>query len=129
MGRARAALPPDAVKPVPGMFWIERAKRQPAKSTAWLLIFAATIWRLALASFGRYETDNTVLAFRASRLAQLPPRALYATNQGVIDHLPGDLWFLWYASNVYSALVPNPDFRSHAFLLITKTIPILADAG
>jgi hypothetical protein len=129
MGRARVASAPDGVKPVIGVFWIERAKRLPAKTSAGLLIFAATILRLALASFGRYDTDSTVLAFRSLRLAQLPPRALYATNQGVIDHLPGDLWFLWYASNFYSALVPYPNFHSHTFLIVTKAIPILADAG
>jgi len=129
MGRARPAMQPAAASRASGNPWIERGRSLPAKATAGIIIFIATILRFALAPFGQYDTDHTVLAFRAARLAQLPLKSLYATNQGVIDHLPGDLWFLWYASNFYNALAPDSDFRSHGFLIITKAIPILADAG
>jgi Gpi18-like mannosyltransferase len=100
-----------------------------AMQSAGLLILLGTLLRIALTPFGRYDTDNAVLAFRASRIAALPLRSLYATNQGVIDHLPGDLWFMWYVTNAYSALVVHPDFRSHSFLIVTKLVPILTDAA
>src|SRR5690242_19210754 len=118
MNRARPASPTDegdrGGRFAPLHAW---ANWLPAKASLGVIILVATLLRLALAPFGRYVTDNMVLAFRSSRLAGLPLRTLYATNQGVIDHLPGDLWFLWYLSNFYSALIPNPDFRSHTFLV------------
>lgn len=129
MGRARVDVSPAAPRWSKGLSWPTWASRFPAKATVGVIILLGTLLRLALAPFGRYVTDNMVLAFRSSRLAALPLRTLYATNQGVIDHLPGDLWFLWYLSNVYNALDPDPDFRSHAFLILTKCVPILADAA
>ena len=100
-----------------------------AEQSAGLLILLGTIVRLVLAPFGRYDTDNAVLAFRASRIASLPLRSLYATNAGVIDHLPGDLWFMWYVTNAYSALVTHPDYLSRSFLIVTKLVPIGTDVA
>jgi dolichyl-phosphate-mannose-protein mannosyltransferase len=94
-----------------------------------ILLAAATILRLAIAPWGRYLEDAQVLAFRSARLAQLPSTELYKTNRGVIDHLPGDLWFLWYISNLYHALAPTGNFNGDTFLYVTKLVPILADAG
>ncbi len=129
MGRARPEPQQDVVQTQIARPWLAWTERLSARATVGIIILAATILRLALSPFGRYKTDNVVLAFRSTRLVQLPLRSLYATNQGVIDHLPGDLWFLWYAASFYNALIPNPDFKSQTFLIITKAIPILADAG
>ncbi|HEY7032359.1 MAG TPA: hypothetical protein VH482_13555 [Thermomicrobiales bacterium] len=101
----------------------------PDRAILVLILFAATVLRLVLAFWGRYLEDSQVLAFRSARLAQLPTTELYKTNRGVIDHLPGDLWFLWFVSNVYHALAPNGDFYGDTFLYVTKLVPILADAG
>lgn len=94
-----------------------------------VVLLGMTLLRLAIAQFGRYFEDWQVLIFRAQRLAQLPMNQLYLTNQGTVDHLPGDLWFLWYISNAYRALAPNGDFYGDTFLYLTKLIPIAADAG
>jgi Gpi18-like mannosyltransferase len=59
----------------------------------------------------------------------LPTTELYNTNQGIISHLPGDLWFLWYVSNVYRVLAPNGNFYGDSFLYVAKLVPIFADAG
>lgn len=94
-----------------------------------LIILAGTILRLAIAPWGRYWEDSQVLAFRSERLATLPMNQLYLTDRGTISHLPGDLWFLFYISNLFRALSPNGDFYGDTFLYLTKTVPILADAG
>jgi Gpi18-like mannosyltransferase len=94
-----------------------------------LIILASTILRLAIAPWGRYYEDSQVMAFRATRMATVPINQLYLTNSGVISHLPGDLWFLWYISNFYQALSPNGDFYGNTFLYLTKLVPIAFDAG
>lgn len=94
-----------------------------------LVLVGMTLLRLTIAPFGRYFEDWRMLVFRSERLAQLPMNQLYLTDQGTIDHLPGDLWFLWYISNAYRALAPTGDFSSDTFLYLTKLIPIAADAG
>ncbi|MEA2530506.1 MAG: hypothetical protein QOG89_2150 [Thermomicrobiales bacterium] len=99
------------------------------RATVAILILTATLLRLAIAPWGRYWEDSQVLAFRAERLARLPMNELYLTNRGVISHLPGDLWFLWYVSNFYRSLAPNGDFYGDTFLYLTKLVPIMADAG
>jgi len=95
----------------------------------WLVIGIATLLRLAIAPWGRYWEDSVVLAYRAERLALLPTNQLYLTDQGVINRLPGDLWFLWYVANVFRAIWPNGDFYGDTFLYLTKLVPIVADAG
>jgi Gpi18-like mannosyltransferase len=94
-----------------------------------IVVGAATLLRLAVAPWGRYLTDSQVLAFRAERLARLPINQLYNTDQGIISHLPGDLWFLWYVSNVYRVLAPDGNFYGDSFLYVAKLVPICADAG
>jgi hypothetical protein len=94
-----------------------------------LVIGVATLLRLAIAPWGRYWEDSVVLAYRAERLAFLPTNQLYVTDQGVINRLPGDLWFLWYVANVFRSLWPNGNFYGDTFLYLTKLVPIAADAG
>ena len=94
-----------------------------------LIILTGTLLRLAIAPWGRYWEDSQVMAFRATRLAELPINQVYLSNSGVISHLPGDLWFLWYVSNIYESLDPSGDFFGDTFLYLTKIVPIMADAG
>ncbi len=93
------------------------------------IVISGTLLRLILANWGRYLEDSLVLGFRAERLAKLPISDLYKTNQGVIGHLPGDLWLLWYISNLFHVLSPTGDFYGDTFLYVTKLVPILGDAG
>ncbi len=132
--------PPEAAATIPAAAPVETAEpffALPAVSIRGLsdravltfIILTGTIIRLAIAPWGRYLTDSQVMAFRAERMAELPINQLYLTNSGVISHLPGDLWFLWYVSNIYKSLAPNGDFGGDTFLYLTKVVPIMADAG
>jgi hypothetical protein len=132
----RGADPPAVVpaprpdEPAPAIVTPQVSGRAlPERALLALIILGAAVLRLAIAPWGRYLEDSQVLAFRSARLANLPTTELYKTNRGVIDHLPGDLWFLWFVSNVYHALAPNGDFSGDAFLYGTKLVPIAADAG
>jgi hypothetical protein len=130
----RAEPPParaveSARDPAPIVASPASAHIPPYRAILTFILLAATVLRLAIAHWGRYLEDAQVLAFRSARLANLPTTELYKTNRGVIDHLPGDLWFLWFISSVFHALSPKGDFYGDTFLYITKLVPIAADAG
>lgn len=116
---------PDTIEP-------EAIRRSWSTSDRLLLaavIAAGTVLRLFIAQWGRYFEDSQVLAFRSERLAELPPTQLYQTNQGVIGHLPGDLWFVWFIANVFRSIWPDGSFYGDTFHYLTKLVPINAEAG
>lgn len=96
-----------------------------SRPLAWVLLCAFLV-RLALApwssGFG-YDLD----AFRdwASNLLNGSISNFYA-RADLPDHLPGDLWLLWVATNLFSIL-GGKNLEGVAFLITIKCISIIAD--
>lgn len=69
--------------------------------------------------------DGAIFGLWAQTLRDHPLSEFYA-SAWTPDHLPGDLWFLKLLQVGYTA-AGSSDFRSPAFQLLLKTVPITAD--
>ena len=89
--------------------------------------------RLALTPFGIFASDARVFRGWATRLVTSPLASFYATGGGrgggTVDHLPGDLWFLWLIARVYQHFSPRLDTQGFGFVFLLKLVPSLADVG
>jgi hypothetical protein len=92
------------------------------------LLIAGFVLRLALSPYGGFGEDLAVMRYWATRLALVPLGDFYAA-QGVADHLPGDLWLLWYLANAFRAFSPEMRADGTLFLVLIKLVPSLADVG
>jgi hypothetical protein len=120
---ARAPAPPA-----------RRASEAPAGARALpvaliVLLGVGFALRLALTPLGDFRTDAQIFAGWANRLATTPLADFYASGGRVVDHLPGDLWFLWALGHLYRLFSPVIDARQPAFTFLLTLPPALADTG
>jgi hypothetical protein len=91
-----------------------------------MLIALGLVFRLVLAplTYG-YRYDMNILANWSWHLQNTPLNLFYRYASSP-DHLPGDLWFLWWIGSLYRAL-GGDDFESFSFRQCIKLVPALAD--
>lgn len=83
--------------------------------------------RLLLGPHGVYSGDAQTFRGWAIRLVTTPLADFYAAPGRPIDHLPGDLWFLWGIAHLYRLIFPSGNFQNPGFLVLLKLVPDLAD--
>ncbi len=121
----RAALAqPSGTTAVPA----SRALRRDAFRTALIILGVGFVLRLALFPLGNFAVDTNTMTGWAQRLVSDSPRSFY-TGGGLTDHLPGDLWVLWFVGTVYDWFSPistnlNVGFP---FLWMLKIVPAITD--
>lgn len=92
------------------------------------LLLAGFVLRLALSPFGGFQADIDLTSSWGIRLATRPIGDFYA-NSRAVDHLPGDLWLVWYVFNFYRALSPSMPVDTFGFTILFKLVPVLADTA
>jgi dolichyl-phosphate-mannose-protein mannosyltransferase len=118
---------------------------RPPQGWAWAapylfaLALGGLLLRLALTPFGVFASDAAAYRSWAARLVATPLRQFYVaggtsdpfgrSGRGGVDHLPGDLWFLWLIGHVYHWFSPTMQVQRFGFLFLLKLVPSLADVG
>ncbi len=92
-----------------------------------LIVIGGLIVRIALAPYGSFEYDAAVMRNWAHILTTAP-LGFYYDQAFTPDHLPGDLWILWYVANAFRA-VGDGDIDGLEFLLALKLVPAIADGA
>lgn len=85
--------------------------------------------RLLLFPVGNFRIDTVTMTAWADRLLQLPPWDFYSGDM-FADHLPGDLWILWFIAGVYDIFGTVTDGSATIpFLWMLKLVPAIADTA
>ena len=92
-----------------------------------LVVLSVGIRLLIAPLFGGFQYDMNSLADWSWHLQFTPMNRFYefANNP---DHLPGDLWFLWWLGTIFRAF-GGINFESDSYHFLIKLVPTIADAG
>ncbi len=124
---------PDGGEGEPAARLAESEGWQPTHRQALLGLFGlGLLVRLALAPYGGHHFDIPTFEFWAYHLVQDPLSQFYHLKQQFMpeqDHLPGDLWLLWFLGQVFRLFSPAMDVETRGFAWMLKLVPALADLG
>jgi Gpi18-like mannosyltransferase len=92
-----------------------------------ILVVGAAIRLMLAPQFGGFRYDMDAFANWSWHLRHTPLDQFYAEAISA-DHLPGDLWFLWTLSRIYS-LGGGVEFGSDSYHFLIKLVPVIADTA